>query len=173
MQVLVLFLLKNLIEQAIIPHMTRRCGSEYTVSMGFLRYCGTVIRVAATHSLDIAQGIIFVLLVAAGTIKYLFPAVEVTVDLSGWQVATAVLGIIVGLRFLLAPYWLYRELLEQTSSAEANLQIRAIEAQEAHTAELRRQRELRERQNDLEFRAKQMHEEIWLRRFYGVRDSRQ
>jgi hypothetical protein len=67
--------------------------------MGFLRYYGTVARVAFTHSLSIAQAVIFVLAILVGGVAYFVPKTQAILTpwitgLNGWQVATGVLGAI-------------------------------------------------------------------------------
>ena len=88
--------------------------------MEFFRYYGNVLRVAFTHSLDIAQAVIFLLVIIVGGITYFFPRLSLTLDaadwataLAGWQVATGVLSMIVLIRLVLAPYWIYKELYRQ------------------------------------------------------------
>src|SRR5438067_5449600 len=82
--------------------------------MGFLRYYGTVARVAFTHSLSTAQAVIFVLAILVGGVAYFVPKTQAILTpwitaLNGWQVATGVLGTIVFIRLVLAPYWIFRQ----------------------------------------------------------------
>jgi hypothetical protein len=82
--------------------------------MGFLRYYGAVFRVAFTHSLSIAQAVIFALVILIGGIAYFFPKTQTILTawasaLNGWQVATGVLGSIIFVRLALAPYWISKQ----------------------------------------------------------------
>jgi hypothetical protein len=82
--------------------------------MGFLRYYGTVARVAFTHSLSIAQAVIFVLAILVGGVAYFVPKTQAILTpwitgLNGWQVATGVLGAIVFIRLVLAAYWIFKQ----------------------------------------------------------------
>jgi hypothetical protein len=79
--------------------------------MGFIRFYGLVVREAFRHSLDIAQGIIFLVLLVAGAIAYGNPEIKPMIeayDLGGWRVAAIVFGGIILIRLILAPYWLWR-----------------------------------------------------------------
>ena len=82
--------------------------------MELLRYYGRVLRVAFTHSLDIAQAVIFASLIAIGFVSHFFPKLQVTMttwasELTGSQVAAVILGTIFGIRLILAPYWMYKK----------------------------------------------------------------
>ena len=72
-------------------------------------YLCLVLRVAFRHSLDIAQTIIFLLLIGLGAVAHFYPAVNSMIDVSGWAVAAIVLGGIVLIRLLMAPYWIWKE----------------------------------------------------------------
>ena len=79
--------------------------------MGFFKFYGIVFREALRHSLDIAQAVIFVLLILAGLIVARNPSIKPTIDalnLSGTNVALVVLGSIISIQLILAPYWLWR-----------------------------------------------------------------
>jgi hypothetical protein len=79
--------------------------------MGFFRFYGLVLREAFRHSLDIAQGCIFVTIMLAGLIVSNSPETKIIVDrldLGGWQVAVIVFGSIIGFRLIMAPYWLWK-----------------------------------------------------------------
>jgi hypothetical protein len=125
--------------------------------MGFFCYWAAVVRLAFRHSLDLTQYVIFGLLVVGGILGWLlpFPAMifhllGLDVDVTGWQFGTVALGSIIAIRLALAPYWMYRD---KPSRPATDLLERQIAAQEDHTAELRRQREQRERENDPMHRA--------------------
>jgi hypothetical protein len=77
------------------------------MASSFFRYCRLVFHVALSHSLHAAHSIILVLIIVAGLLVYLFPAIEIVPDLHGWEVAALVLGGIVAVRLLLAPYWIW------------------------------------------------------------------
>lgn len=102
--------------------------------MGIFGYYGRVIRVAFTHSLDIAQAVIFALVIGLGVVTYFFPGVKVTLGLTtlaqaltGWELATGVLGSIFLVRLALTPYWIHQELHQKVTDAarsSANLSVR-------------------------------------------------
>jgi hypothetical protein len=99
--------------------------------MGFLGYYAKVLRVAFTHSLDIAQSIIFAFLIIIGVAPYLLQGFGVTLDLTrwataltGWQVATGVFGTIILIRLILAPYWIHKELHQQIEPSGRKREIR-------------------------------------------------
>ena len=75
---------------------------------GPLSYLWLVIRTAWRHSFHAAHSVILALIILAGTVTYFVPQFEVMVDLHGWQVATFVLGSIIAVRILLAPYWIWK-----------------------------------------------------------------
>jgi uncharacterized membrane protein len=95
---------------------------------GPLTYLSLLIKTACRHSLHAAHGIILVLIILAGAVTYFVPRVEVMVDLHGWQVAAAVLGGIVAVRLVLAPYWIWKD--DQGRLTALNDQL----ANEARTA---------------------------------------
>ena len=79
--------------------------------MEFLRFYGRVFREAFRHSLDIAQSVIFVLLVVTGLVVARNPGLKPMIDaldLSGAWVAIIVMGSIISIRLILAPYWLWK-----------------------------------------------------------------
>ena len=84
--------------------------------MGFFKFYWLVFREAFRHSLDIAQAVIFVCLTLGGLIVAQNPASKPMIDalnLGGWQIAAIVSGTIIGVRLLLAPYWLWRRATAQ------------------------------------------------------------
>jgi len=78
--------------------------------MAILRYYQQVIFTAFRHSLDWAQGAIFLLLIVVGAVSYFRGLPDMTAAISGWQAAALVFGSIIAVRLLLAPYWMHREL---------------------------------------------------------------
>jgi predicted permease len=81
--------------------------------MRFLRYCRLVFWVALRHSVSWAQYIIAVIIIIVGAAVWLTPSFGVTIDPS--ELVTMVrspafvamiLGAIIALRFILAPYWI-------------------------------------------------------------------
>ncbi len=91
--------------------------------MGLIKFYGLIIREAFRHSLDIAQAIIFVLLVFSGFITARNPTLKPTLeslDLGGWQIAAMVFGAIIAIRLILAPYWLWRAAQDRITSAPQN-----------------------------------------------------
>ena len=73
--------------------------------MGFFRYYCKVLQVAFSHSLGIAESVVFVVTIAGGLAAYFLPQIKMAIHFSEWQIAAVVLGSIVGIRLLLAPYW--------------------------------------------------------------------
>jgi hypothetical protein len=89
--------------------------------MDFFSYYGRVLAAAFSQSLDTAQAIIFVIIIAAGVVTYFFPAVKMPTDLYGWKVSAIVLGAIIALGlFLFAPYWIWKATLCLWSSPHGN-----------------------------------------------------
>ena len=89
--------------------------------MGVARYYGTVFRVAFTHSLSIAQSVIFALAILIGGLAYFVPKMQAILTpwvsaLNGWQVATGILGSIVFARLVLAFYWTFDEEKKESRS---------------------------------------------------------
>jgi hypothetical protein len=79
--------------------------------MDFIRFYGKVLQEAFRHSLDIAQGAIFLVIILAGSIAAGNPGARMTLeslDLGGWKTAALVFGSIIGARLILAPYWLWK-----------------------------------------------------------------
>jgi hypothetical protein len=95
------------------------------MAMGFFQYYWKVFSTAFVHSPDTAQTIIFFLIIAAGLLTYYVPAVKMTVDLSGWQVAAITFGLVVIARLILAPYWIWQE--EHEARIKAETTSRTIE----------------------------------------------
>jgi hypothetical protein len=96
--------------------------------LSFLRYCGRVLHVALSHSLHAAHSIILVLLIVAGLATSLIPSLEIIPDLHGWQVAASVLTAIVGVRLLLAPFWIWQEGRATIQKLEAEiLQLKQVD----------------------------------------------
>jgi hypothetical protein len=103
--------------------------------VGIVRYYWQVLRVAFSHSLSAAQraaqSCIFFAVVAAGVFPaFIAPRIGMTIDpgwsqwtaeLTGWKVAAAVLGTIVLIRLICAPYWLYAEMRSQRDDAQSRL----------------------------------------------------
>lgn len=88
--------------------------------MGLFRFYGLVFRTAFTHSLSLAQDALFFAILVVGAAIWLAPSFHMTIDLTfapnGWEVATITFGSILGLRLLLAPYWIWREQREQITN---------------------------------------------------------
>jgi hypothetical protein len=95
-------------------------GAARIAGMSFLRFYLLVFGEAFRHSLDIAQAIIFVLLMLTGFIVARNPSTRPIVDaldLSGWKVAAIVSAGIVAIRLVMAPYWLWRSLKDRIVTA--------------------------------------------------------
>jgi hypothetical protein len=85
-------------------------------SMGVFRFYILVVRTAFSHSLSVAQDIIFGAILLVGGGVWVAPHVGIVTDytpwlnaLSGWKIAAATFGSIVLSRLFLAPYWLWKE----------------------------------------------------------------
>ena len=76
---------------------------------GPFTYLWLVLKTACRHSLGTTHSIILVLLIVAGIVTSTVPQVELLVDLHGWQVAFAVLALIIAVRLFLAPYWIWKD----------------------------------------------------------------
>jgi hypothetical protein len=77
----------------------------------FFRFYWLVFREAFRHSLDIAQSVIFFVVILSGLVAARNPSLKPMIDrfdLGGWQIAVIVLGAIVLIRLVFAPYWLWR-----------------------------------------------------------------
>ncbi|UFZ04741.1 hypothetical protein LQG66_37140 [Bradyrhizobium ontarionense] len=79
--------------------------------MDVVKFYLLVIREAFKHSLDIAQAVIFAIVLLAGAIVYGNPGIKPVIeayDLGGWKTMALVFGGIIAMRLLLAPYWLWK-----------------------------------------------------------------
>ena len=88
--------------------------------MAFFEWLVLVLKTAFSELLDIAQTIIFLLIIGAGLFTYL-SGVKMAHDLGGWAVAAIVLGTIVCLRLILAPYWLWQEDRQKISALSQSI----------------------------------------------------
>ena len=91
--------------------------------MGLLKYYLRIFRVAFTHSLGVAQDIIFVLFIVFGLATVWAKAykpqfVAMIPDVSTAQIALMVFLAIVVLRLLLAPYWVWQEQNEKITELQ-------------------------------------------------------
>jgi hypothetical protein len=78
--------------------------------MAFFRYWRDVLWMAARHSLDHTQTVLFVAFLVVGGVAAFVPAVRPMMnDVSGWAFATGAMGCIIVVRLLFAPYWLDKE----------------------------------------------------------------
>jgi hypothetical protein len=94
-----------------------------------LRYYWLVVRTAFSHSLSVAQDVLFLCIIGVGAVIWLAPKLSVTVDLpawasalNGWAIAAVTLGTIFAIRLVLAPYWIWRNQqpsFERRQSTEA------------------------------------------------------
>ena len=102
--------------------------------MKCIRYWWLVLRTALSHSLTVAQDIIFILLIVTGLAAWKIPVVKTVlakadIDIGGWQIATIVLGTIVGIRLVMSPYWIYQEQAVTITSLSKRLQNRLSKKQ--------------------------------------------
>ena len=89
--------------------MATESDSVPLMQRGSFSYLWLVIKTAWRHSFHAAHSVILGLIIAGGLLSYFVPRVHVMVDLHGWQVATVVLGSIIAVRLILAPYWIWQE----------------------------------------------------------------
>jgi hypothetical protein len=74
-----------------------------------LRYYLLVLKTAFVHLIDYAQAIIFVVLIIAGVAASCVPSLKMQIEWTGWQVAALILGSVIALRLVLAPFWIWQE----------------------------------------------------------------
>jgi hypothetical protein len=86
-------------------------------------YYWRLISTAFTTSLDIAQAVVFILIIAVGLLLYFHPGAKMPLEVNGWQAAAIVLGTIIVIRIVLAPFWLDQESQEKLKSSRAELKI--------------------------------------------------
>ncbi len=86
-----------------------------------LRYLGSVISTAASRSIDIAQWIIFVLILSIAALSLFVPTIKTRWDLNSGQVGLFVLCTVVGVRLIGAPYWLYEEMKAQRDQGQKTI----------------------------------------------------
>jgi hypothetical protein len=96
-------------------------GKDFVMQSGPFTYLWLVLKTAFRHSLHATHSIILVLIIVAGVVTSTVPQVEVLVDLHGWQVALVVLALIIGVRLLMAPYWIWKD--EQSRLAVLSNQV--------------------------------------------------
>jgi hypothetical protein len=78
--------------------------------MGFVTYWLKVIRVALSHTLDLTQTVLFLLVLLAGAIGYFNPsAAPWLAATSGWTFTLVVLSGVILVRLVLAPYWIDKD----------------------------------------------------------------
>jgi hypothetical protein len=78
--------------------------------MGVCRYYYRLLSVAFSHSISRAHAIVFLLIIFLGFSGWLLPPIiHIGMEPEGWVVATVVLGAVVGLRLVMAPYWIHLE----------------------------------------------------------------
>src|SRR6266702_7734094 len=91
--------------------------------MEFIRYWCSVLRMAWSHSLGRTSDVLLCVVIVAGFATLFVPTIHMGIDVNGWQVAAIVLGCIVGLRLLVAPYWIHKSdkaILEELRSKLAD-----------------------------------------------------
>jgi hypothetical protein len=79
--------------------------------MDFIRFYARVVREAFRHSVDFAQAVIFIVLLLAGLVAAGNPGAKMMLEsfeLGSWKTAALVLGGIIGIRLVMAPYWLWK-----------------------------------------------------------------
>ena len=102
--------------------------------MNFVRYWGRVICVAFRHALTPTQDVLFLLIIGVGLAAGFVPAIKAQlakaeIDMGAWQVAASVLGSIVAMRLLLAPYWIYQEQTATIAALNGRLKNKTTKGQ--------------------------------------------
>jgi hypothetical protein len=81
--------------------------------MGFRQFYCRVIRVAFTHSLSSTHTVLILLSIlawaAAIALRQFIPGTGMTINLSNGQITAIALALIVAIRLLLAPYWIWQD----------------------------------------------------------------
>lgn len=75
--------------------------------MRLLRYCRLVIQTAVKHSVDWAQAIVFLMTIALWATTFIEPRLAWHVNLGAGNVLGVILGSLILMRLLFAPYWIY------------------------------------------------------------------
>jgi hypothetical protein len=98
--------------------------------MGLLRYYSLLVRTAFTHTLSVAQHVLFVFMLIVGAAIWFAPNFYMTIALTsppdGWTVAAVTFGLIIGIRLLLAPYWIWKTEREARLRTEIKLRNATI-----------------------------------------------
>jgi hypothetical protein len=109
--------------------------------MNFWRFIRRVVVVAFSHSLSIAQNIIFAAALLVGLVVWYAPGQHFGIDftswasaLSRWEIAAAVMCFILGLRLLLAPFWIYQDLQGTITAQRAQLESGLVRQNTEHRA---------------------------------------
>jgi hypothetical protein len=85
--------------------------------MAFWRYWWSVFKLAWRHSFSATQNIIFAAFLLVGIASKAIPGLSsMTEAVAGWQVAALILAGIVGVRLILAPFWLAQELRDRVET---------------------------------------------------------
>jgi hypothetical protein len=92
--------------------------------MELLRFYGGIIKLAFSHSVSLAQGVVFIAFIVVGIASRFAP--NAVMNVGTWQVAALVFGSIVLIRLLLAPYWMAQERATRTALASAD-PVRTVE----------------------------------------------
>lgn len=76
----------------------------------FLRFYARLFATAFKHSYGVADAVGFVLGLAVGIVGQYYPTeISAVSNLVSWQIPLLALGVVFAVRFVLAPYWMYRE----------------------------------------------------------------
>jgi hypothetical protein len=87
-------------------------------------YYWKLFQLAFSHSVDITQAAIFVLVIVTGMTAWFAPSTREYLrqfDVAGWQVGAAVLVLILALRLVFTPYWMHSEQAKELAVAEKTL----------------------------------------------------
>jgi hypothetical protein len=109
--------------------------------MNFLRYVRHIAIIAVSHSLSVAQNIIFVAVIIVGFIVKYAPGPHIGIDfrgwaspISGWEITAYVFCFILGLRLLLANFWIYQDLQATIAAQRTQLETLPVKQNSEHIA---------------------------------------
>ena len=95
------------------------------MKIGPLTYLGLVLRCVWPHSFHTAHSILLGLVIIGGFLSLIFPQIKIA-DLEGWKVAALIVGAVLAVRLLLAPYWIWKDQQSENQNLVQQLDIRKV-----------------------------------------------